>query len=131
MAALVARVRETEQLLGSGIKALSPAEGETVEALRRSAVARDDIPAGTILALEHLDWLRPEGGLAPGQVRLEVFDLTGQKVRTLVDKIQGPGFYQVHWDGVDERGAGVATGTYFGRFHTGEFVRVHKMTLLK
>ena len=67
MAALVERVREAEQLLGSGIKALSPAEGETVEALRRSAVARDDISAGTILASEHLDWLRPGDGLAPGQ----------------------------------------------------------------
>ena len=86
MAALVARVRETEQLLGSGIKALSPAEGETVEALRRSAVARDDIPAGTILALEHLDWLRPEGGLAPGQescilgTRLKLAFARGQRI---------------------------------------------------
>ena len=50
-----------------------------------------------------------------GHVKLEVFDLGGQRVRTLVDgqRAAGPNF--VIWDGRDERGHAVHAGTYFYR----------------
>lgn len=49
------------------------------------------------------------------RVRLEVFNLLGQKVRTLLNEIVLPGEYQVRWDGRDPRGAPLASGLYIYR----------------
>ena len=50
-----------------------------------------------------------------GQVRLEIYNILGQPVRTLVDEVQGAGNYQVSWDARDQLGAAVATGVYLTR----------------
>ena len=68
---------------------------------------------------------------APGRVRLEVFDIQGQKVKTLADGDAGPGAYQVEWDGTDASGNPVATGVYLARLQKGTASLVHKMLLLK
>ena len=67
----------------------------------------------------------------PGRVRLEVFDVQGQKVKTLADGYAGPGVYQVEWDGTDASGKSVATGVYLVRLQKGTALLVHKMLLLK
>ena len=67
----------------------------------------------------------------PGRVRLEVFDVQGQKVKTLVDGYVGSGVYQVEWDGTDASGKPVATGVYLARLQKGTASLVHKMLLLK
>ncbi len=66
MAELVRRIRQAEMLLGEGEKKVQPCEEESRGAARRGLVAARDLPAGTVLAREHLDWLRPRRGLAPG-----------------------------------------------------------------
>jgi sialic acid synthase SpsE len=70
LAELVRRVRLAQTLLGSGDKILQEAEKPTAAAARRSIVAREAFPAGHLLAAGDLDWLRPGGGLAPGQESL-------------------------------------------------------------
>ena len=67
----------------------------------------------------------------PGRVRLEVFDIQGQKVKTLAAGGVGPGVYQVEWDGMDASGMPVATGVYLARLQQGTASLVHKMLLLK
>ena len=67
----------------------------------------------------------------PGRVRLEIFAVQGQKVKTLVDSYVGPGVYQVEWDGTDASGKPVATGVYLARLQKGTALFVHKMLLLK
>jgi sialic acid synthase SpsE len=69
MAELVRRVRLAESLLGGGGKGLRECEREVAVAARRSVVAGRDLPAGTVLGLDDLDWLRPGGGLPPGGER--------------------------------------------------------------
>jgi len=64
-------------------------------------------------------------------VRLEVYDMTGQKVRTLVDFTQGPGVYEIMWNGRDTDGRELATGMYLYRLQAGAEVLREKMTLLK
>ena len=64
-------------------------------------------------------------------VRLEVYDLTGRRVRTLVDESRPAGRYEVTWNGTDDNGARVASGTYFYRLQAGSFTRTEKMTLVK
>jgi len=65
------------------------------------------------------------------RVRLEVFNLRGMLVRTLVDAERGPGLYHVMWDGTDEKGAKLGSGVFFYRLRAGDFVKVRKMVLIK
>lgn len=64
-------------------------------------------------------------------VSLEIFNLLGQKVRTLVNEYQNPGHKKVNWDGRDRNGFGVASGIFFYRLKSGEFAQTRKMLLLK
>ncbi len=61
-----------------------------------------------------------------GRTSLQVFNLLGREVATLVDEAQQPGSYSVHWDA-----SGVASGTYFYRLKAGDLVQTMKMTILK
>ncbi len=65
------------------------------------------------------------------QVRLQVYALTGQLVRTLVDLHQPAGHYSTQWDGRDRTGAPVGTGLYLYELEAGEFRAVRKMVLTK
>jgi hypothetical protein len=51
-------------------------------------------------------------------VRLEVFDLMGQRVRTLVNGTSPAGSYRVHWDGAGEDGQRLPSGMYFIRLNS-------------
>jgi sialic acid synthase SpsE len=64
---LVDRVRQTEALLGRPEKLVQPSESELTVAARRAIVAASDLAEGEVLAAEHLSWLRPADGLAPGE----------------------------------------------------------------
>jgi len=65
------------------------------------------------------------------EVRIDIYDLLGRKVRSLDLGRQGAGYKTVAWDGKNERGEAVASGVYFYRLKAGEFVQSRKMTLLK
>ena len=66
-----------------------------------------------------------------GNVRLEVFNILGQKVKTLVDKHLPYGTYAVDWDGADISGQPAPTGLYFYRLITDDYSDVKKMVLIK
>lgn len=66
------------------------------------------------------------------RVRLELLDVRGRRVRTLVDAWLSAGPHRVRWDGRDESGAPVAGGTYYARLMVdGDAAGVQKLTLLK
>jgi FlgD Ig-like domain len=50
-----------------------------------------------------------------GQVRIAIWDLAGRQVRTLVDAEAGSGAHQAEWDGRDNSGHALGSGTYFLR----------------
>jgi hypothetical protein len=64
-------------------------------------------------------------------VRLSIFDMLGREVKTLVNKNLQAGYYGAAWDGRDEQGRRLSTGLYFYRLQAGNFVRVHKMLLVR
>ncbi len=64
-------------------------------------------------------------------VRLQVFNISGQIVRTLVDKKQTAGFYYIQWDGCDDRGLPMASGIYLLQMKTSVFVQTRKMLLVR
>ncbi|MBL7093795.1 Ig-like domain-containing protein, partial [candidate division KSB1 bacterium] len=63
-------------------------------------------------------------------VQLTIYNILGQKVKTLVDKVCLTGSYSVLWDGTDQVGSGVSAGLYFYRLQAEDFVNVKKMILL-
>ena len=64
-------------------------------------------------------------------VQIVVYNLTGQKVRTLLAGQMGVGSHQVVWDGRDELGRRVASGTYVVDMKAGPFHQTMKVTLAK
>jgi flagellar hook assembly protein FlgD len=60
-----------------------------------------------------------------------IYNLLGQKVKTLVNEVQKAGYYRVVWDGKDDAGRPVATGVYIYRIQAGSFVEVRKMLMTK
>jgi hypothetical protein len=69
--------------------------------------------------------------LSGAEVRLEVFDLLGRRVASLVDGPQPAGHHTVSWNGRNSFGRSVASGMYFYRLIADELVSTKKMVLLK
>ncbi|MBN2415303.1 T9SS type A sorting domain-containing protein [bacterium] len=70
------------------------------------------------------------GGDAVQPVTLTVYNLLGQKVRTLVNGNRTPGSYSVTWDGRDDAGRLLSSGVFIYRFTAGEEVMSRRMLLL-
>ena len=66
----------------------------------------------------------------PVDVKLEVYNVLGQRVITLMDRGLEPAEYQVVWDGRNSEGNQVASGIYFYRLKAGRFVKTRKMILI-
>ncbi|MDL1894625.1 T9SS type A sorting domain-containing protein, partial [Sphingobacteriales bacterium CHB3] len=64
-------------------------------------------------------------------VSLSIYNLLGQKVKTLVSGEQITGTYSVVWDGVTESGSGAASGVYLYQLRAGEYRASKKLLLLR
>jgi hypothetical protein len=64
-------------------------------------------------------------------VRLNVYNVLGQKVSTLFDGHQDSGTHTVLWDGKREDGTSLSSGIYFYRIEAGDFRETKKMSLMK
>jgi len=69
--------------------------------------------------------------VASSQVTIEIFNVLGQKVRTLVNETKSAGSYRIEWNGGDDAGRPVSTGAYLYRFRAGDVVQTKKMLLLE
>lgn len=65
------------------------------------------------------------------EVRIEVYNVLGQLVRIVANERYLAGVHSVQWDSRDENGGTVASGVYFARFVSGEYMVKKKMVLLK
>ncbi len=66
-----------------------------------------------------------------GHVELSVYDLSGRKTATLVNEGKSAGLYAATWGGDDGFGNPVASGVYFYRIESGDYVESKKMVLVK
>ena len=66
-----------------------------------------------------------------GYVRLDIYNLLGQRVTTLVNDVQSAGSWKVEWNGKDDVGSSVASGVYFYRLAGSNIVLTKKMLLMK
>jgi hypothetical protein len=78
-----------------------------------------------------IEYWVPDGAGRAAAVSLEVYDIHGARVRTLVAASQPAGRYRVEWDGRNNAGTTVGSGVYFYRLVTAQFSATKKMLLLK
>ena len=64
-------------------------------------------------------------------VELIIYNILGQKVRTLVNQPLEPGEHSIVWNGTDNKGRSVASGIYFYRMKAGNYSETKKMVLKK
>jgi flagellar hook assembly protein FlgD len=65
------------------------------------------------------------------QVTLEIYNVTGQKVRTLAQGQHEPGRYRIQWNATNDYGNPLSSGMYIYRIRAGDFVSVKKLILMK
>jgi len=110
-------------------------EGEGEEAATKES-SDANLPEGFELAQNYPNPFNPtttiDFSLPEAQhVTLEVVNIQGQVVRTLVDDVRNAGDHSVEWDATSDNGNRVASGVYFYRLSAGDHVASRKMTLLK
>ena len=66
-----------------------------------------------------------------GPVELAIYNVMGQRVRTLVQGMQAAGRYQLAWDGRSDHGTTLASGVYLSRLVSTQGVQVRRLSLLK
>ncbi len=65
------------------------------------------------------------------QVKLNVYDVNGRKVKALVNGTVGAGYHNVNWDARDDWGRRVSSGVYFVKFEAEDHQETRKLLLLK
>lgn len=101
-----------------------------------SAVGDDGLPALTQLLANVPNPFNPQTTISfnlarSGPVSLQIFDVRGQLVRTLLDTDLGPGTHAVVWDGRDRSGRSVGSGTYLSRLRADDSIQQQKMQLVR
>ena len=66
-----------------------------------------------------------------GKVTLRIYDVRGRLVRGLVSGVETAGEHSAQWNGRDDRGVAVASGTYLYRLETPAGIRQRRMTLVR
>jgi hypothetical protein len=67
----------------------------------------------------------------PGRVALRIYNVSGRLVRTLLEEDETTGAYSVQWNGLDDKGRPVASGTYFCRLTAGKKSTSHKILMTR
>jgi 2',3'-cyclic-nucleotide 2'-phosphodiesterase (5'-nucleotidase family) len=94
------------------------------------------IPGGFALEQNYPNPFNPQTQIAysiplDSDVRLTIYNILGETVRVLVDGYQSAGVHDVTWDGHNQQGGPVASGTYFYRIQAGDFSETKKMCLMR
>ena len=82
------------------------------------------------LVLSEVEGL-PTADYSFAHVTLKIYNILGQRVRTLVDEPKAAGSYKVFWDGKDDKGKDVSSGVYFCQLTAGDYEQTKKMTLIR
>lgn len=127
---------------GGGFATTWPVGGEA--APFAFTVAPGTSPVGDMPAAFAPAWLAPAapnpfnpqttlryGLAAAGPARLEIVDVRGGRVRTLLDGAQAAGDHVAVWDGRDDRGRAAPSGVYFCRLVAGGEARQQKLQLVR
>lgn len=68
---------------------------------------------------------------SPSQVRMDIYNIKGQLIRTLINESKSAGEHRAIWNGKDDKGNSVSSGVYFYKLSSGRFSSTKKMILMK
>ena len=107
-----------------------------IELDEATSVEIPDLPRVTSLRGVHPNPFNPRTTVsydlaAMGWVKIVIYDVTGARVRTLLDRTETPGQHSVVWDGHDQNGHQVSSGTYIVRMDAGGVKEFRKVALIK
>lgn len=99
-------------------------------------VAQTPLPSKFALAQNYPNPFNPDTKIEyqlpeASYIRLDIFNILGQKVKTLVDEYKEAGYYQTRWNGFNESGRTVPSGVYFYNMNAEKFSQTKKMLMLK
>ena len=100
-----------------------------------TSVEENSTPASFILRQNYPNPFNPSTTIEyelyrTSPVRLDIYDILGRRVRTLVNNSESAGVHAVVWDGCDNSGNAAGAGVYLYRFMTDDNIEVRKMLLL-
>ncbi|MDZ7342023.1 MAG: GDSL-type esterase/lipase family protein [candidate division KSB1 bacterium] len=75
----------------------------------------------------HIDFQLP----SRTRVTINIYNVLGQVVKTLVDEVKEAGYHSIVWNGLDNSGMAVASGVYYYQMVAGSYVEVKKMALVR
>ena len=89
-------------------------------------------PTGTVIRYDlPTSFGSTMNGASAPQVELIIYNLQGQVIRRLFSGSQTPGVYNLTWDGRNDAGVRVPSGTYQYRLKAGEFVEARRLLVVK
>ena len=96
----------------------------------------DNIPLITTLGKNYPNPFNPETTInfalhEPAFTRIEIFNIKGQKIKTLINEHLEARHYQIIWNGTDDSESSVASGIYLYRMSADKFTETRKMLLVK
>ncbi|MBN2828779.1 MAG: T9SS type A sorting domain-containing protein [Candidatus Cloacimonetes bacterium] len=95
-----------------------------------------NLPIVTALNGNYPNPFNPETTIAfslkeAGNVKIEIYNIKGQRINTLVNEVRNAGNHSIVWKGTDSDNRNVASGVYFYRMESQEYTNTKKMLLMK
>ena len=97
---------------------------------------KDDLPGGFSLSANYPNPFNPRTTISyslpeASHVKITIYNLIGQHVKSLVNELKPVGTYYIVWDGTDASGISVTSGLYFYRIEAGNFNQTKKLMMMK
>ena len=110
-------------------------KGETGTAVNTEKEKRI-VPTGYVLRQNYPNPFNPTTLISYGipirtNVKISIYDLLGNEVKTLIDQEQSSGYKRIVWDGTNKYGRKVSAGVYIYQIQTDDFIATRKMVLVK
>ncbi|MFQ5674525.1 MAG: FlgD immunoglobulin-like domain containing protein [bacterium] len=115
---------------------IEPRNDNDVIRLATSVETDEPVPFTFELSQNYPNPFNPETTIryqvaSPSEVKIQIYNILGQRVKTLVNAFQPTGAYTVQWRGTNDRGLPVSSGVYIYHMKASDFVQVKKMLFLK
>jgi hypothetical protein len=120
----------TAGFLSFGLEAVGISDAETGSLLPKSFALLQNFP-NPFNPQTTIRFDIPESVGENIMVQLDIFNIRGQRIRSLVDEKRKPGSYVVHWDGRDQLGQLAGSGVYLYRVVAGKHSATKKMVIMK
>ena len=101
-----------------------------------TAVEENNLPGGFSLSANYPNPFNPETTISyilpeASKVQINIYNLLGQHVKTLVNEFKPVGDYSVQWDGTNDAGEKLTNGVYIYRMQAESFVESKKLMMIK